>query len=158
MTVVKEWAVGLCAAAFAMAIVRGLMPRGAASKGLSFVISAMFFCCLISPLRELGAWVSALSTLQPSTSVVSEEVEELAEKQLLSAMALTMTDEAARLVSDFGVTVRSVEPKRDIARDDGIYIASATVVVDKRDHPVDRRVYDVLEQKWGIPVEVWYGE
>ena len=158
MTMFANWAAGLCAAGVACALLRMLCPEGTLNSAMRVATALLFFCCLLSPigmLRELladGFADANVSTAQPSYAL-AERVDDQATAVIEQALLRDATD---RLEN---IAVKRVEILRSSdAAQIGVAVDRVRVVFDKAEHPLNTAEVTILEQAWGIPVEVYYSD
>ncbi len=158
MTAFTDWAVGLCAAGVACALLRMLCPEGAMNSAMRVITAMLFFCCLLSPigmLRELFAdgFLRVDASAPPPSSALSERVDEQATAIIEHVL---LEDATARLGE---ITVKRVEILcASTDAQSSMVIERIKVVFDKEEHPLGSSAIAVLEQAWGVPVEVYYSD
>lgn len=154
MTQLQEWAAALCTTGIGCALLHMLCPAGVMRRVFGTLTAVFFLCCLLSPLRSLLTVVSDVFAFPAETEVptaLSEEVSEQAETILSEVL---LEDARGRLTDT--ATVKNVTVCRDNAREDGIYIERVRVTLDKEDRAAASTVRTVLQQAWGVIVEVYY--
>lgn len=158
MTAFTDWAVGLCAAGVACALLRMLCPEGAMNTAMRVITAMLFFCCLLSPLgilREVFAdgFLRVDASAPPPLSALTERVDEQATAIIERVL---LQDATERLET---MTIKRVEIVRASSNTpNGVAVERVKVVFDKEEHPLGSSAAAVLEQAWGVPVEVYYSD
>lgn len=154
----EQTAIGLCAAGIGCGLLQQLAPEGATKRVLSVLIAVFFFGCFLSPLSELftaaGGWIVQASEPAEVPDRLNEEVSE----QIADVLETALCQDANERLASQQVTVRQVRIHRDTAHPESIYIERADVVFAKEDYPLPQTVVPLLEQAWGVVVEVYYVE
>ena len=155
MTILREWAAGLCTAGIGCSLLHLLCPEGSWQRAFKMLTALFFFVCLLSPLLSLPplirSFVPDLAAGRPD-----DTLSQTTQEQVLALLERELTAKAAALLEPYDIVVKKAEAERDTLREDNIYIKRVTVTVDKQNHPVPREVYTVLEQAFETEVEVQY--
>ena len=157
MTALSEWAMGLCAAGVACAVLDMLSPSGGLKRVTGLLTAVFFFCCLIGPLGEVvgecRTWFSSEAIAQTE---VDTSLDDAVIQQVEDLLSSTLKDDAASRMNAYGLSVKKVSVERDMSRSDSIYIKRVQVVFAKEDHPVPEAAVKELERAWSTSVEVYY--
>lgn len=154
MNEVQDWAVGLCTAGIGCTLLHTLCPAGTMRRVFKVLTGVFFFCCLMSPLSALTELATDLFAL-PAHTAVPSALSETVDEQIQDLLDQALLQDAQARLGD-AVTVKDVSVKRDMSRTDSIYIECVRITLAQEDHALSHTVYPMLEQAWGIKVEVYY--
>ncbi len=148
MADIKVWAVSLCVAAIAGAIMHMLAPNTSLEKLMRLVIGVFFLSCIVSPV---------LTKLPDMTLTVSGKAEQrLAEVQdgLMSAvdnqMETGMVDQIGLLLNKKGVTPENISFEYNTADKNRISISQIDVVLSPDYAMRETEIRDYINDKTGI--------
>lgn len=154
MNVIRDWATAMCGIGIGCAVLSMLCPVGRMRRVFGVLTAVLFLCCVLSPAKAFvglaAEWLS-LSEERQVSSELSEEVHEQAE----AVLTQTLFDDAVERVGQTA-TIKKVTLCRDNARTDCIYIERVRVTLDREDMATASTVRKILEQAWGVSVEVYY--
>ena len=152
MDAIREWAIGLCAAAIAVAAMQGLIPKKGSGTTFRVMLTAFFLCVFTAPLLTVqGIPKLNLSTLPGE--VQNELLADTVDRQLRAQVSAAVEEIVDGVLSSYGVTAEKVETNTDIAADGGIYIDCVRVTTSGQvggAATLRRR----LETRLGVPVTV----
>lgn len=152
MDTVREWAIGLCAAAVAGAVMQRLAPNKGSGAMFRVLLTAFFLCVFTAPLLSWQG-IPELKLSSLPAEVQNERLEETVNLQLREQVSAAVTEIAGSVLSGYGYTAKKVETNMDIAGDGGIYIVDVSVTLSGQVSGtafLRRR----LETRLGVPVFV----
>lgn len=155
MEAVRTWGTSLCCAAVACAILQLLAPPGGLGRLLELIGAAVFLCCALSPLVTLPNmdWKSAL-TAPLSSSAQSELLQTRLKEQLNQPLQQTVAEEGTAALSAYSLSAEKIEAVMDTGENGGIYITKIAVTLTKKQAVRQTAVVQILEQRFGVDVEV----
>ena len=152
MDAVREWAIGLCAAAVAVAAMQGLIPKKGSGATFRVLLTAFFLCVFTAPLLNFqGIGQLHLSALP--AEVQNDLLEETVERQLRQQVSAAVEEIVGGVLAGYNVSADKVETTMDIEDDGGIYIVNVRVTFSGQvggAATLRRR----LEERLGVPVFV----
>ncbi|MCI8554467.1 MAG: hypothetical protein HFJ80_05925 [Clostridiales bacterium] len=156
MEAVREWAVGLCAAAVVCTILQMLGPKEGMGRIFRILTVAFFICCLTSPLLKLKS-LGELSLPRIESSGSSERLQDQVEAQLSRQIDLALKQVADDTLKNYGIAAAKITAQTDTSEDGGIYITRITLYLDKQNIQKAIAAKQVMEQRLGtdVYVEEW---
>ncbi len=154
MNGIRDWAVAMCGIGIGCAVLSMLCPTGQMRRVFGVLTAVLFLCGMLSPVKTLIGFTVELFSLPEERQVSSELSEEVSE-QAETLLTQTLFHDAVERIGETA-TVKKVTLCRDKTRTDRIYIERVRITLDRNDMAAASAVRTILQQAWGVPVEVYY--
>ena len=110
MNMLREWAVAVCAACIAVAVMQSMLPQNGLQKIFNLAASAFFLVCLLSPLKLLNLQAApAYKTIESNQLRVENSLDEVIRRQALGAFGAEVKKLVASTSQKLGVLPLEVE-------------------------------------------------
>lgn len=126
----KDWAICLCYAALAAAIIQMILPSGSSEKVMKLVISAFFLCCLVTPLFEIKDITAFNIGFDTTDSEISTRyLEEVIESSIKQQVETRLKEVISHALSPTGANVEKISILMDTSEDNSISINTINIVL-----------------------------
>ncbi|MBQ7046831.1 MAG: hypothetical protein IJN85_03715 [Oscillospiraceae bacterium] len=146
----KEWALGVCFAALAGAIIFAVAPNGTMKKSVKMVVAIVVICAVILPFAKSGLDIDwSFQNQNTGGAVYSEDLEDVVEYQLTAAYADEVTQKADYILSTAGLKESEITLMTDINEQGSIFIKKAYIKLPDNLNSVDVETQKELYELFG---------
>ena len=147
MQAVKEWSVGMCAAAIAVAVVKVLTPLGSLEKCVKTVVSVFLLCAMILPFCGKNA---ASQRYMPTNFDESELTEQALNDEISRQTAQYLKNSIEKILDKNGISYGDVVIDMEL-KDGTVSVGKITVINPDTDV---QTVQTIIRNELGAEVSV----
>ena len=151
---IRSWALLVCTAAAAFAVIENIASQSKNSRFLRLVMSAVMLSILITPLTKIRDIQLELDGYELPVFEAKAEFSELVEKQTADLVGCAVKEMILSRVESCGITPSDISVETDISDDGCISIGQVTVTIYEKDSSRSALISDMLFSSLGINAEV----
>ena len=156
MEAVKDWVVGVCAAAMVCTLLDLLLPRGKTEKAAKLVTAMFFLCAMLVPVasgwKELD-WEDVTEAGGEGLSM--EELEKKVGEQVLEVSGRSMEESVAKALRESGIEAEKISVRMHIDREGYISMERTDIFLTEKDAGRKEEVRKKIEAFTGATVNVF---